>query len=316
MKVYNTEFQRLQEEMMEEKRLEAKLAELKCQQEELERKTDELRQIMKDEQEDVDRLNSRNLTAFYYKVTGKMGEKLSKEEQEAYAAAVRYDTAERELLAVNEEIERCRDQLSDLSGCGRRYEALIEEKKEEIKKTGSPDAVRIMEIEEKIAFQKSRQKELEEAVRAGRRAQDIAVEIKNHLDKAKSWSTVDIIGGGILSDVIKYDAIGKAKEMTDQLQLALRSFRTELADVTEELHGDVNTEISSALCFADYFFDNLFTDWLVRTRINESREKVDQTCSQIQKILQNLGGEQVESVRVQSQLEKELEEAVAVSDAV
>lgn len=316
MKVYNTEFQRLQEEKMEEKRLEAKLAELKCQQEELERKTDELRQIMKDEQEDVDRLNSRNLTAFYYKVTGKMGEKLSKEEQEAYAAAVRYDTAERELLAVNEEIERCRDQLSDLSGCGRRYEALIEEKKEEIKKTGSPDAVRIMEIEEKIAFQKSRQKELEEAVRAGRRAQDIAVEIKNHLDKAKSWSTVDIIGGGILSDVIKYDAIGKAKEMTDQLQLALRSFRTELADVTEELHGDVNTEISSALCFADYFFDNLFTDWLVRTRINESREKVDQTCSQIQKILQNLGSEQVESVRVQSQLEKELEEAVAVSDAV
>ena len=199
MKDYNTELQRLQEEMMEEKRLEAKLAELKRQQEELTGKTDELRRIMKDEQEDVDRLNSRNLTAFYYKVTGKMGEKLSKEEQEAYAVAVRYDTAERELLAVNEEIERCRNQLSDLSGCGRRYEALIEEKKEEIKKTGSPDAVRIMEIEEKIGFQKSRQKELEEAVRAGRRAQDITVEIKNHLDEAKSWSTVDIIGGGILS---------------------------------------------------------------------------------------------------------------------
>ena len=79
MKVYNTELQRLQEEMMEEKRLEAKLAELKRQQEELAEKTDELRRIMKDEQEDVDRLNSRNLTAFYYKVTGKMGEKLSKE---------------------------------------------------------------------------------------------------------------------------------------------------------------------------------------------------------------------------------------------
>ena len=59
MKVYNTELQRLQEEMMEEKRLEAKLAELKRQQEELAEKTDELRRIMKDEQEDVDRLNSR-----------------------------------------------------------------------------------------------------------------------------------------------------------------------------------------------------------------------------------------------------------------
>ena len=56
MKVYNTELQRLQEEMMEEKRLEAKLAELRRQQEELTGKTDELRRIMKDEQEDVDRL--------------------------------------------------------------------------------------------------------------------------------------------------------------------------------------------------------------------------------------------------------------------
>ena len=54
----------------------------------------------------------------------------------------------------------------------------------------------------------------------------------------------------------------------------------------------------------------------MRTRINESREKVDQTCTQIQKILQNLGSKQEESVRVQSQLEEELEEAVTASDAV
>lgn len=68
-----------------------------------------------------------------------------------------------------------------------------------------------MEIEEKIIFQKTREKELDEAVRAGRRAQDIAVEIMNSLDEAKSWSTIDTIGGGIMSDMIKYDAIGNAK---------------------------------------------------------------------------------------------------------
>lgn len=195
MKIYNTEFQRLQAAMMEETRLEAKLTELMRQQEELVKKTDELKLIMQHEQEDVERLNSRNLTAFYYRVTGKMGEKLSKEEQEAYAAAVRYDSAKSELQAVNEKIEEYRKQLSDLSGCGQEYQALLEEKKEEIKKTGTPDAVRIMEIEEKITFQKTRQKELDEAVCAGRRAQDIAVEIMNSLDEAKSWSTVDIIGG-------------------------------------------------------------------------------------------------------------------------
>ena len=173
-----------------------------------------------------------------------------------------------------------------------------------------------MEIEEKIIFQKTRKKELDEAVRAGRRAQDIAVEIMNSLDEAKSWSTIDIIGGGIMPDMIKYDAIGNAKKMTDQLQLALQNFRTELADVTEEMHCDIYTEISSALCFADYFFDDLFTDWLVRSKINESRNKADQTCGQIQKILQNLNQIQQQTICIQQQLEKELEEAVAVSEAV
>ena len=81
------------------------------------------------------------------------------------------------------------------------------------------------------------------------------------------------------------------------------------------MHGDIYTEISSALCFADYFFDNLFTDWLVRSKINELRNKADQTCGQIQKILQNLNQIQQQTICIQ-QLEKELEEAVAVSEAV
>ena len=61
---------------MEETRLEEKLAELMRRQEELVKKRDELKQIMQHQQEDVERPNSRNLTAFYYRVTGKMGEKL------------------------------------------------------------------------------------------------------------------------------------------------------------------------------------------------------------------------------------------------
>ena len=111
MKIYNEELQRLQAAMMEETRLEAKLAELMCQQKELVKKTNELHRSMRQEQEDVERLNSRNLTALYYRVTGKMGEKLSKEEQEAYAAAVKYDSANSELQAVNEKIEEYRKQL-------------------------------------------------------------------------------------------------------------------------------------------------------------------------------------------------------------
>lgn len=68
--------------------------------------------------------------------------------------------------------------------------------------------------------------------------------------------------------------------------------------------------------FCRLFFDDLFTDWLVRSKINESRNKADQTCGQIQKILQNLNQIQQQTICIQRQLEKELEEAVAVSEAV
>ena len=76
MNYYDEELQRLQQEMMEKERADAKLADLYIQQNELEKKAADLKKIMEDEQEDVDRLNRNSLTAFLYRVSGKMGEKL------------------------------------------------------------------------------------------------------------------------------------------------------------------------------------------------------------------------------------------------
>ena len=65
MNYYDEELQRLQQEMMEKERADAKLADLYIQQNELEKKAADLKKIMEDEQEDVDRLNRKSLTAFY-----------------------------------------------------------------------------------------------------------------------------------------------------------------------------------------------------------------------------------------------------------
>ena len=54
MNYYDEELQRLQQEMMEKERADAKLADLYIQQNELEKKAADLKKIMEDEQEDVD----------------------------------------------------------------------------------------------------------------------------------------------------------------------------------------------------------------------------------------------------------------------
>ena len=314
MNYYDSELQRLQSEIMEKQRADAKLSDLFLQQSDLEKRTDELEKIMRKEQDDVDRLNARSLTAFFYRATGKMGEKLTKEEAEAYAAAVKYDAAKNELQAVNNDIEYCQRRLSDLQDCEQQYERVLKEKTEQIKQSGVPEAGRIMQIENEIAFLENQQKEIQEAINAGNQAFYIAQKILEDLNSAKNWSTFDLMGGGLIADMAKYDKLNKVQDQIQDLQNALRGFRTELADVTERISGNLYVEIGDFLHFADYFFDGLFTDWMVYDKINDSRNRTMQTSDQIQKILGQLNEMDNDLCSKKDNLKEELKQTVLKSD--
>ena len=310
MNYYDEELQRLQQEMMEKERADAKLADLYIQQNELEKKAADLKKIMEDEQEDVDRLNRKSLTAFLYRASGKMEEKLSKEEEEALAAVVKYDSAEKELQAVEEDIAYYEKQASGLPDCKIQYERMLEAKKEEIKESGNIEAGKILEMERQIAAIENRRKEVKEAISAGERARSIAEETLEGLQSAKNWGMVDLIGGGIMSDVIKYDKLKSVKDRTSALQMALRTFRTELSDVSSRIEGPLQVEVGEFLHFADYFFDGIFTDWMVYDKIKVSKERAEQTYSQIQGILEQLRKMQEQLHTEEEQKRRELEQIV------
>ena len=310
MNYYDSELQRLQSEIMEKQRTYAKLSDLLLQQSDLEKKTEELEKTMQKEQDDVDRLNGRSLAAFFYRATGKIGEKLTKEEAEAYAASVKYEAAKNELQAVSDDIDYCQRRLSQLQDCEQQYEKVLEEKTEQIKKSGVPEAGRIMNLENEIAFLETQQKEIQEAVTAGNRALDITRKILEDLDSAKNWSTFDLMGGGLIADMAKYDRLNKVQDKIQDLQAALRGFRTELADVTERISGDLHVEIGDFLHFADYFFDGLFTDWMVYDKINDSRGRTLRTRDQIQKILGQLNAMDNEFCSKKENLKEELEQTI------
>lgn len=310
MNYYDEELQRLQQEMMEKERADAKLADLYIQQNELEKKAAEFRKIMEEEQEDVERLKRTNLTALFYRASGKMEEKLSKEEEEALAAVVKYDSAEKELQAVEEDIAYYEKQASGLPDCKLQYERMLEAKKEEIKESGNIEAEKILEMERQIAAIENRRKEVREAINAGERAHSIAEETLDGLKSAKNWGMVDLIGGGIMSDVIKFDKLKSVKDRTSALQMALRTFRTELADVSSRIEGPLQVEVGEFLHFADYFFDGIFTDWMVYDKIKVSKERAEQTYSQIQGILEQLRKMQEQLHTEEEQKRRELEQIV------
>ena len=299
----------LWQQVAEKKSCEAKQKELTAQRDTLADCLKKLEKSKLAEQADVDRLEGHSLAAFFYQVIGKMDEKLDKERQEAYAARVKYDAALHDFSSVDADLEQIQNRLERLSDCERQYQAALSEKIKSIKVSAHPAAQQIAESESRIAALKVQKRELLEAINAGKTALHTVNEVLETLHNAEGWSTWDVMGGGLGVDLAKYAELDDAQEQIEQLQVELRRFKTELADV--EITADLQVTVDSFLKFADFFFDGLFADWAVLDHINQAQSRVENTKDQIKRVLALLK-KMREDVDVQIADEKEKQEQLAV----
>ena len=76
-----------------------------------------------------------------------------------------------------------------------------------------------------------RSREIDEALAAGARAEQLALEVLESLSSASTWGLVDMVSDSFFSDMIKYSHIDEAQSRIEALQAQLRRFGTELRDV-------------------------------------------------------------------------------------
>ena len=260
----------LWQQVAEKKSCEAKQRELTSQRNTLADRLKKLEKSKLAEQADVDRLEGHSLAAFFYQI---------------------------------------KNRLAQLSDCERRYQAALSEKIKTIKVSAHPAAQQVAESESCIAALKVQKRELLEAINAGKTALHTVNEVLETLDNAEGWSTWDVMGGGLGVDLAKYEELDNAQEQIEQLQVELRRFKTELADV--EITADLQITVDGFLKFADFFFDGLFTDWAVLDHINQAQSRVENTKGQIKRVL-TLLKKMHEDVDVQIADEKERQEQLAV----
>ena len=286
MILYNEKLKVLYDMVCRKQHLEKLLEELAVQKSTLQEEVCRLKEASLKEQADVERLEGGSLAAFFYNVIGKMDAKLTKEREEAYAAAVKYDGAVSELRAVEANIQQKEIELEELKGCEEQYEEILALKKERMKNSGHWAMEKVFEFEQRLTYLNNQQRELDEALEAGEEAESLAESVLDSLSSAEGWSTFDILGGGLIADAIKYSNLDDAQGLIEDLQNQLRRFKTELADVT--IDSEMNIQVTGFLRFADYFFDNLFTDWAVRDEIHNSQEQVEETRDQIISVMEKL----------------------------
>ena len=283
MRHFDQQLYALQQKVVHRDHLKAQLQDLEEQYAGLRTKAAELKEIRQAELEDVERLEGYSLSGFYYKMIGKKEEKLEKERREAYEAAIRYDAAVREMESMEHYIKECEMEIAVLTGCDEQYEASLKAKEETLKRAGGEAATKILKLEQSICYEEQQEKEIQEAIGAGKRALATVEEVLKTLDSAEGWSTWDMLGGGLLTDMAKYEDLDRVQELVERLQKQLHRLKAELADV--EIQSEIQVKIDDFLHFADYFFDGLFTDMAVREQIQISQKQAETTKKQIIQVL-------------------------------
>lgn len=129
-------------------------------------------------------------------------------------------------------------------------------------------------------------RELQEAVTAGEQALRSLYAAREKLGSARNWGIFDMLGGGLISDLVKHSKMNDAVSLMEQAKQELHIFQGELKDV--QVFLNLRMEIGSFLSFADFFFDGLVADYLVQSKIVDARNQVDDAIRQVEMILEDI----------------------------
>ncbi|SFQ00289.1 hypothetical protein [Caldicoprobacter faecalis] len=282
----NSRLIELQERIQEGYKIRRRLEAAEKSYNELQKRIDELKNQLEKEKRDVAQLEGMNLTNLFYSILGTKEERLDKERQEYLAAKLKYDQCRDELDALEKEIHDLKLQLGEINVLEREYQDLLWEKEKVLEGMHDGTSRELADLSEKLAKARAKAKEIREALEAANAAMAGLERVLSCLNSASGWGTWDIIGGGILSTAIKHSYIDDAKATVSQVQYQLRRLERELMDVGSFQH--LNIDIGSFATFADFFFDGLIADWVVQSRISESRESAMRVLRQVENVKQRL----------------------------
>lgn len=238
---------------------------------------------------DVEKLKAESLSVYILKLIGRYEGKLDKETEQMLAAKLGYDKAAERVKELKLQRHELDSKIAELNQGKQMYEAELQRREEEIRNNVTGEAslkYRQLEAEQESL---SRQLiETEEALGAANRVINTANSAMEQLDSAENWATYDVwFKSGIISHMAKYEHIDNAAEEFNRLSSQMDDLRRELSDIsisgTPEFSG-----IDSTTRAVDFWFDNIFTDLNVRSRIREDSEQLRTLSRQVYGVIHKL----------------------------
>ena len=258
----------------------------------------EKEKVLLKENKDVEELEKMSFKSIFYSILGNKDKQLESEKYEAIQASLEYRRVLYNYNIKKEEVNKLEIRINN--------EENIVQELEDLQLKVNIDNKDIIKYRDQITKIQSQLKEINEAIETGEIAKEALETVRLFLNKADGWSTVDVLGGNFLSDIIKRENLQKAQEHLQLSQNKIEKFERELKDVTlEKVVIPVFDEFDYIL---DVVFDNIFTDWSIKNKISQSLQQVNNTVSCIEKVLDDLYKDRQDNVLKININKKELKE--------
>jgi hypothetical protein len=246
------------------------------------------RQELVTEEADVRRLESYSPTRIWASLRGSRDVELDREKAEHQAAEYAVARAEAWLLSAYGEADRVGAELAALGDvAGRRARALAA-KEEWLSSTDGEARAELTRLAEELAATRAAVTEVREATAAAEVAAGRLEMARRKLGSAGDWATYDtFLGGGMFGDMMKYERMDEAQRLLHDADQALRRLSVELADVgmNAVVHG---LSVDGLTQTFDVWFDNIFTDWSVRSRIADAARGAESAARTVHQIRERL----------------------------
>lgn len=281
-----TPLQQLHRRLARKRKVDLMLEDLQTQLTELENDTVFLYEAYLAEEEELQRLEGESFSALLYRLMGTLEEKQAQGRAELFAAAMKYETAQRQLEDVQAHIAALLQEQATCADAENRFTAAFQAERQRLSEEDPQKAAELLAIEHRIAAAEAEMHEVEEAISVGQRVLSFIDTAAEELSSAEGWSTFDLLGGGLVADMVKHNKLEHAQNDIYDLQQLLRRYRTELADVN--MDTEIRLEIGDFLRFADFFFDDIFSGITVLDRIVSAQQQLSTAENRVLDIQQRL----------------------------
>ena len=95
---------------------------------------------------------------------------------------------------------------------------------------------------------------------------------ERQLSSARNWGFLDVLGGGLIVDLIKHSKLNNAKVSMDRVQYLLQELKRVLGGIS--MPGDYTMNVGGFETFADFFFDSGIVDVYMTAKIMSSLNEV------------------------------------------